>query len=387
MSTHARPARLDGLYAARGLAVVFMLVAHLSPVGGILDVSEYLTAPLFAVIIGISMGVRLTERRPAPGWFVLDNAQRGLVLIVLGVLLQAIYAQIDVVLPYLGVLIIVLAPLALLLYRVPVLTVGLAGALAVVGPIVVERAREAYPSMADSWPGWSLDLVTWLATGEHYRLVSFLPIPPGRPGPRHGAATGRRPAGRVRRRRRAAPARSRGLRPRSGHDRRLGRLLGHDGRGGGRDVRGQRDGRRASFLRGAPAARVRVRKRAPKPLVATGRLALTAYTVQILWLALLAALRATTPWGDERRGPQRLQPPWLVIGLCPGCSTGAGAPALLKWAMHQLRPQPPPSGLHVYRHAGSSREDSPRAPNRTRRVPYSRRGSGSRVSARSAACR
>ena len=137
--------RLDGLDAARGLAVVSMLVAHLSPVGGVLDVSEYLTAPLFAVIIGISMGVRLTERRPAPTWFLLDNAQRGLVLIVLGVLLQAIYAQIDVVLPYLGVLIIVLAPLALLLHRVPVLTVGLAGALAVVGPIVVERVREAYP--------------------------------------------------------------------------------------------------------------------------------------------------------------------------------------------------------------------------------------------------
>ena len=117
MSTHPRPTRLDGLDAARGLAVVSMLVAHLSPVGGVLDVSEYLTAPLFAVIIGISMGVRLTERRPAPGRVLLDNAQRGLVLIVLGVLLQAIYAQIDVVLPYLGVLIIVLAPLALLLHR------------------------------------------------------------------------------------------------------------------------------------------------------------------------------------------------------------------------------------------------------------------------------
>ena len=77
---------------------------------------------------------------------------------MLGVLLQAIYAQIDVVLPYLGVLVIVLAPLALLLYRMPVLTVGLAGALAVVGPIVVERVREASPSLAGGWPGWSLDL-------------------------------------------------------------------------------------------------------------------------------------------------------------------------------------------------------------------------------------
>ena len=199
--------RLDGLDAARGLAVVSMLVAHLSPVGGVLDVSEYLTAPLFAVIIGISMGVRLTERRPAAGAFLLDNVQRGLVLIVLGVLLQAIYAQIDVVLPYLGVLVIVLAPLALLLHRVPVLTVGLAGALAVVGPIVVERAREAYPSMADSWPGWSLDLVTWLATGEHYRLVSFLPMALGGLALGTRAPPGRSPAGGLRRRRCAARAR------------------------------------------------------------------------------------------------------------------------------------------------------------------------------------
>ena len=67
---------------------------------------------------------------------------------MLGVLLQSIYAQIDVVLPYLGVLVIVLAPLALLLHRVPVLTLGIAGALAVVGPLVVERAREASLTVA-----------------------------------------------------------------------------------------------------------------------------------------------------------------------------------------------------------------------------------------------
>ena len=66
---------------------------------------------------------------------------------VLGVLLQSLYGQIDIVLPYLGVLVIVLAPLALLLHRVPVRTVVLAGALAVVGPLAAgRRARRAPPS-------------------------------------------------------------------------------------------------------------------------------------------------------------------------------------------------------------------------------------------------
>lgn len=149
-----------------------MLVAHLCPAGGIFIVSEYLTAPLFAVIIGISMGVRLDEHRPPAGTFLLDNLQRGLVLVVLGVLLQSLYSQINVVLPYLGVLVIVLAPLALLLHRVPVLTLGIAGALAVVGPLVVERAREASITVAGGMP----DVLGWVATGHSYRLVSFLPM-------------------------------------------------------------------------------------------------------------------------------------------------------------------------------------------------------------------
>jgi uncharacterized membrane protein YeiB len=338
--------RLEGLDVARGLAVVSMVVAHLSPVGGVLEVSEYLTAPLFAVIIGISMGVRLTERRPAPTWFLLDNAQRGLVLILLGVLLQAIYAQIDVVLPYLGVLIIVLAPLALLLHRVPVLTVGLAGALAVVGPIVVERAREAYPSMVESWPGWSLDLVTWLATGEHYRLVSFLPMALG--GLALGTVLQRAvalPGGYVV----AGALLVLGLAAYA-----LGRSTtdgSHAYSGTTAEVVG------ATFVASAAVVACFVvvhllpgagARRALEPLLATGRLALTAYTVQILWLALLAALRDNAP--DDAW--------WIlgstlvvVVGLCWGFDRRWGT-GPLEWALHRLRPQPPRSGRHVSGAAG-----------------------------------
>jgi uncharacterized membrane protein len=331
--------RLDGLDAARGLAVVSMLVAHLSPVGGVLDVPEYLTAPLFAVIIGISMGVRLTERRPLPGWFLLDNLQRGLVLVVLGVLLQAVYAQIDVVLPYLGVLIIVLAPLALLLHRMPVLTVGLAGALAVVGPIIVDRVREA--SLSESWPGWSLDLVTWLATGEHYRLVSFLPMALA------GVALGT-----VLQRAVALP----GGYVVAGALLLLGVAAYALGRGT-TDGSAAYSGTTAEVVGATFVASATVvacfvvvdllpgpgARRALHPLVATGRLALTAYTVQILWLALLAVLRDDAP-----------QDAWwvlgtslvVVIGLCWWFDRRWGT-GPLEWGLHRLRPQPPPPGRHL----------------------------------------
>ncbi|HEU5242289.1 MAG TPA: hypothetical protein VFU25_09755, partial [Ornithinibacter sp.] len=173
MSTHARSSRLDGLDAARGLAVVSMLVAHLCPVGGPANITEYLTAPLFAVVIGVAMGLVLDDRRPAASTFLRDNALRGLLLVVLGVLLQELYDQIVVVLPYLGLLIIVLAPLALLLHRMPVVTLGVAAGLAVVSPLVMERSRDWVLAHPDA-PAMLLDLVEWLAAGSSYRVVSLL---------------------------------------------------------------------------------------------------------------------------------------------------------------------------------------------------------------------
>ena len=173
--------RLDGLDAARGLAVVSMLVAHLCPVGGPFTLSEYLTAPLFAVVVGVSMGLVLRERRPRTATFLRDQTQRGLVLVVLGLLLQPMYRQIDVVLPYLGVLVVVLAPLAVLLHRLPATAVaptalGLAAVVAVAGPAVTTGAREVLVQHLATWPDWWLDVLRWLAAGGSYRLVSFLPM-------------------------------------------------------------------------------------------------------------------------------------------------------------------------------------------------------------------
>src|SRR5829696_2964518 len=75
--------RLEGLDAARGLAVISMLVAQLSPAGGVFTISEYLTAPLFAVVIGIAMGIHLADRRPGAGQSLLETRRRGGLLILL----------------------------------------------------------------------------------------------------------------------------------------------------------------------------------------------------------------------------------------------------------------------------------------------------------------
>lgn len=59
-ATHTARGRLVWVDVARGLALVSMMVAHAAPTGGpggVLHLSEYLTAPLFAALVGV--GARL----------------------------------------------------------------------------------------------------------------------------------------------------------------------------------------------------------------------------------------------------------------------------------------------------------------------------------------
>jgi uncharacterized membrane protein YeiB len=324
--------RLDGLDAARGLACVSMLVAHLCPTGGPFLVSEYLTAPLFAVIIGVSMGVVLTERRPPTARFVRDNLQRGLFLILLGVLLQQVYAQIVVVLPYLGLLIIVMAPLAVLLHRRPVLTMAVAAAGAAAGPLVLERARLALDQHIAAWPSWWEDLVRWVGAGESYRLVSFLPMALGG----LGLATVLRRATRPREGCAAVGA----LLAASAVAYLLGRSTSHGSAaysGSTAEVVGATllaaGAVIASFLLLDLATRLGA-GRLVDPVLSTGRLALTAYTLQILFLAIAALARGPVP--DDS---------WLVLTsttcvVVGGCwlferRLGTGP---LEWVVHRTRP-------------------------------------------------
>ncbi|WP_392544668.1 acyltransferase family protein [Oryzobacter telluris] len=343
MAPTPRTARLAGLDLARGLAVVSMLVAHLSPVGGLFDVSEYLTAPLFAVVIGVAMGVQLDRRHPGVIPFLVANLQRGLVLVVLGLVLQLLYGQIVVVLPYLGLLVLVLAPLALLLHRAPVLTLGLAAGGAVLGPLVTERAREAGPAAAAAgtpWPGWWSDLSQWLATGSSYRLTSFVPMALG------GLAL-------------AAIVRRVGRGPFGWAV--AGVLVVASGAvylvgGTTADGAAAYSGTTAEVL-GATllAASVVVASfvvddqvghrpagRALGPLLATGRLALTAYTVQIVALAAISLVRGRDLPDDT--WPILLGTTAVVVATCWALDRWWGT-GPLEWVLHRIRPQVP-EGRH-----------------------------------------
>lgn len=323
--------RLAGLDLARGVAVLSMLVAHLSPVGGPANITENLTAPLFALVIGTSMGLLLT-RRPTPGAFLLDTLLRASALVALGVALQHLYTQIDVVLPYLGVLLVVLAPLALGLWRAPVLTVGLATAGAVLSPLLMERARDALTGPGSAGPGSAqATVLDWLAAGQSYRLTSFLPmalaglvlalaLPRAGEPPRGVAVAGILGAGS------------------------LGAyLLGYASDDGARAYSGTTaEIVGATFLAAAAVVAAFVvlagldrlgARRVAAPLLATGRMALTAYTLQVLFLALVSAVRGGAP--DDS---------WVVLGLTTLVVFGAcwaldrwWGTGPLEWLLHRAR--------------------------------------------------
>lgn len=336
------PPRLEGLDAARGVAVVSMLVTYLSPVGGLLQLSEYLTAPLFAVVIGLSMGVQLRDRRPPPGWFVLQNLERGLLLVVLGLLLQELYSPIVVVLPALGLLIVVLAPVALLLHRAPVLTLGVAVAGAVLGPIVRERVSAAWGAgEAVDGPAWAGAVLDWLVLGDVYRVVSFLPMALGglaftavlrwvTEPPEAYAVAGVLLSG-------AAAAYLLGSGTAEGaaaYSGSTAEVVGGTLLATGVVV--------ASFLLLRGARRVGV-GRWLDPVLAAGRLALTAYTVQILFLAVVGVLRGGA---DDDSWLVLAATTAVVLGTCWALDRSWGT-GPLEWVLHRLRPAAPHVGRHV----------------------------------------
>jgi hypothetical protein len=108
-----------------------MFVAHTAPSGGpghLLDLSEYLTAPLFATLIGMGTWLgwtRLDGRAHRSGRFLVGVVIRSVGLIATGLLLERLNVQVYIVLVHLGVL----TMLAALLVRVRSSVIGAAGIL------------------------------------------------------------------------------------------------------------------------------------------------------------------------------------------------------------------------------------------------------------------
>lgn len=154
--------RVRSVDIARGLALVSMYVAHVAPSGGpgkILDLSEFLTAPLFALLIG--MGTTLAAARPL---FVRGALLRAGLLVVCGLALTPLPAQIVIVLVHLGVLTALLIPLV----RTPSWVLATVAAIsAVVSPLL----SDAVQVWGTVWPYRMLTMLTWgclgLVLGRH----------------------------------------------------------------------------------------------------------------------------------------------------------------------------------------------------------------------------
>lgn len=183
MSAPVTP-RVLGLDAARGLAVVAMVIAHAVPFIServsdsgtfvLLEVND-LASPLFALVMGAAAG--LVSPGPSALRGTARAVVRGLALIVLGVGLEQLDHWVAVILHILGLLLIVGTPMLVLGTR---WLLALAAALFVAGPPVIQAVTRAAGGVAGGQAptaSWATNpLVEWLVLNTHYRVLTLLPI-------------------------------------------------------------------------------------------------------------------------------------------------------------------------------------------------------------------
>lgn len=163
--------RLVGIDLARSAALISMYIAHTAPSpgpGGVLNLSEFLTAPLFALLLGASAALS-AQRMAFPALFA-SSVVRGIALIALGLWIGGWGAQVDIVLEYLGLLSLVMAPLVYL----PAWVLGLVAA----GAFWFAQEARAY-FVADYQAAlaqgsyWSY-FYDWAFTGHNYQVLTLL---------------------------------------------------------------------------------------------------------------------------------------------------------------------------------------------------------------------
>jgi peptidoglycan/LPS O-acetylase OafA/YrhL len=162
----------------RGIAIIAMLVAHAAPFVPHLPWAALfatanlnaLASPLFALVMGMSAEL-LRRRETRTRVTLLQQGVRGVFLILVGVWMATWGSWVDVILAYLGVLLIVGAPL--LLARTPVVLAAIAVLLVVSQPLVDAARGWTWVAMA---PAPVRDLMTWIFLGQNYRLLTLLPM-------------------------------------------------------------------------------------------------------------------------------------------------------------------------------------------------------------------
>lgn len=177
--------RVVAIDIARAIAIWSMFIAHTAPSGGplrLLNLSEYLTAALFAALIGVGAALSTSDRaRSGTGHRHRARSTRlpaaiirGGVLVILGIALSLMDADVVLVLVHLGVLTVIVVPLV----RLPTWAVLATGALTwVLSPILMTAGRALLPQL------WAWDsplaqpaaaLMNLLFTGGYYRVSAFV---------------------------------------------------------------------------------------------------------------------------------------------------------------------------------------------------------------------
>lgn len=181
VSTDSRPAQRDlGLDAARGLAIVAMVIAHShpwfvapGPVSRVIGEVNDLASPLFGLVMGVSAGLvarGVLARRRAQWPTIAHFAVRAVLLVVIGELLLKFHVWIALVLQPLGLTALIGA---FLMFLRPRLLAALAAATWLL-------------QLLNTLPGSGAGIASWRDPGEwlrfyllsdpHYRVTGLLPL-------------------------------------------------------------------------------------------------------------------------------------------------------------------------------------------------------------------
>lgn len=162
--------RLASIDLARFVAIAAMFVAYAAPSDGpwgLLGLSDFLAAPLFALLIGVS--TYLSAHRMALPILFASSVVRGLLLIALGEYLATWGAQGDIILQVLGLLCIVVVPLVVL----PSWALLVISAVSWFFTLYVMDFFAPLVSKAmaqNEYLGWA---TVWLFTGGEYRVFTM----------------------------------------------------------------------------------------------------------------------------------------------------------------------------------------------------------------------
>lgn len=180
------PVRLHWVDWARGIAYVLMITAHVAPSDGplrILLVSEFLAAPLYALLIGCGSQLGREGDR-----FFARGLVRAVLVLLLGLLLARSEASVVIVLMHLAALMVLCLPLVRLGTRALAVVTAAAALLAVAVPMLFSALApvpgSAPPSVAEADGGADADTASAIAVlravlgtvGGHgpYRLTGLL---------------------------------------------------------------------------------------------------------------------------------------------------------------------------------------------------------------------